>query len=370
MMLREVPAPPVTKAAAAPDGGPRDSSQPIELNRVVDGVAGGGPADEGDFHELLAQEMTAVGKLPGPGLAAAAPPAGAGAIVPAGGKSLPLPVAADPRALLGSPAPGTGQAEPAPALPSVARLASAGAQPVGLPPAATPPTAGDDSTASPLSVVVPRGGPAREGNSPPGPEQPTLASELGARSRGPTPAAAETSHALEAGALSNATSSSLRADASTAAPARVQPGPVPSWTLEQPMRTSEWGSALGERVTWMTRQDVPVAQLRLNPPELGPLEVRIAVNNSEASIHFGVQHAAVRDAVDSAVPRLREMLANAGLQLVDVDVSGHDARRGAAHPTHWERAEGAADPSLPPAAEPVDARVALRAHTGFIDSYV
>ena len=55
--------------------------------------------------------------------------------------------------------------------------------------------------------------------------------------------------------------------------------------------------------------------------ELGPVDVRINVNGEQANIQFTSQHAAVREALESSVGRLREMLESSGLNLADVGVS-------------------------------------------------
>lgn len=101
--------------------------------------------------------------------------------------------------------------------------------------------------------------------------------------------------------------------------------------LDQPIGTlplhvthPNWGAQLGDSVRWMTGQQMQMADLRLNPPELGMLEVRIQINSGDqTSITFSSPHAAVRDAVEQALPRLRDMLDASGVQLGDVNVSQH-----------------------------------------------
>ena len=63
------------------------------------------------------------------------------------------------------------------------------------------------------------------------------------------------------------------------------------------------------------------AEIRLNPAHLGPLEVRIQIQNDQANINFTAQHGMVREALEAAIPRLREMLGESGLQLNNVTVS-------------------------------------------------
>ena len=63
------------------------------------------------------------------------------------------------------------------------------------------------------------------------------------------------------------------------------------------------------------------AEIRLTPAELGPLRVQVAVDDGAAHVTFHAQHAVTRDAIEQALPRLREMLAESGLSLGQADVS-------------------------------------------------
>ncbi len=98
--------------------------------------------------------------------------------------------------------------------------------------------------------------------------------------------------------------------------------------LPEPMRTPQWNDGLATRITWMASNQVHKAELRLNPPELGPLEVRVAVQQDETRVVFTASNAAAREAVEAALPRLRELMGTTGLNLVQVDVSaqGEDSR--------------------------------------------
>lgn len=84
--------------------------------------------------------------------------------------------------------------------------------------------------------------------------------------------------------------------------------------------SAEWGGAVGDKVLWMASQSRQVAELHLNPPNLGPLEVRLTINNDQASAMFVSHHAAVREAIEAALPRLREMLADNGIMLGNTTV--------------------------------------------------
>lgn len=89
-----------------------------------------------------------------------------------------------------------------------------------------------------------------------------------------------------------------------------------------------WGGAIADRVMWMVQGEQQFAKLQLNPPNLGPLEVRISVHQDQTSVSFLAQHAAVREALEAALPRLREMFDQQSLQLVRADVSDPGAQQG------------------------------------------
>jgi flagellar hook-length control protein FliK len=85
--------------------------------------------------------------------------------------------------------------------------------------------------------------------------------------------------------------------------------------------TPQWSQAVGDKVLWLAAQNVSSAEIRLDPPELGPMQVRVSVNQDQASVTFTSPHPAVREALDQQLNRLREMFSEQGLNLVNVDVS-------------------------------------------------
>lgn len=96
--------------------------------------------------------------------------------------------------------------------------------------------------------------------------------------------------------------------------------PLPALPVAPRVGSAEWGGAVGEKVVWMANQSHQVAELHLNPPNLGPLEVRLTISNDQASALFVSHHFAVREAIEAALPRLREMLADNGITLGNVSV--------------------------------------------------
>jgi len=100
-------------------------------------------------------------------------------------------------------------------------------------------------------------------------------------------------------------------------------GEKPVLSLDTPMSHSRWGQDFNQRVQWVVKQSMSGAQIRLNPQHMGPVEVRIQVNNDQTTISFTAQHGATREAIDAALPRLREMLSQQDVNVVDVNVSQH-----------------------------------------------
>ncbi len=82
-----------------------------------------------------------------------------------------------------------------------------------------------------------------------------------------------------------------------------------------------WETNLGSRLQMFIGKNVQSAEIRLDPPDLGVLEIKIKIINDIANVQITSPHAQVRDALETAVPRLREMFADSGVSLGDVNVS-------------------------------------------------
>ncbi len=76
----------------------------------------------------------------------------------------------------------------------------------------------------------------------------------------------------------------------------------------------------------MTQKGLETGSLRVSPEHLGPVEVNISVQNGDASVWFAANHPDTRAALEQALPRLREMFANQGMNLADSGVSRQSHR--------------------------------------------
>jgi flagellar hook-length control protein FliK len=135
--------------------------------------------------------------------------------------------------------------------------------------------------------------------------------------------------AAEMQSADSRTATSSVSDATPLTPLGQSPSPLvvkPAAALVElalPTRLGDpgWQEGLSGRVSMMVNQRIGVATIRMNPPELGPIEVKVNLNHDQASVQF-VSHAAqVRDALEQSIPRHREMLAQSGFTLVDSQVS-------------------------------------------------
>ena len=85
--------------------------------------------------------------------------------------------------------------------------------------------------------------------------------------------------------------------------------------------TAEFGQGVADRVSLMMDGNLTSAKLQVNPPPLGPIEVRIAVQGGHAQVWLSSHSAVTRDALESSSPKLREMLGSQGFSQVSVDIS-------------------------------------------------
>ena len=101
----------------------------------------------------------------------------------------------------------------------------------------------------------------------------------------------------------------------TAAPT---PQNTPSITAH--LHDSKWSQQLSDRVLWLARGDVQNAQINITPAHLGPIQISLSLNGEQMTAHFVSANQEVRQALEDALPRLREMLAGAGINLGQANV--------------------------------------------------
>ena len=91
-------------------------------------------------------------------------------------------------------------------------------------------------------------------------------------------------------------------------------------------RDPRWADDFSARVSLMVRAGESTASLQLTPVDLGPVEVNVTVKDSNATIHFGASQADTRALIEASLPKLRELLASQGFNLMDASVSSGFSR--------------------------------------------
>jgi flagellar hook-length control protein FliK len=103
-------------------------------------------------------------------------------------------------------------------------------------------------------------------------------------------------------------------------PETVHKEPPVSRELRAPVGSPAFTRQLSDEITWMMQQGRDAVSIKLSPEQLGPIEVRISIRESDATVWFGAAQAETRSAIEQSLPRLREMLSAQGLMLSDAGV--------------------------------------------------
>lgn len=104
-----------------------------------------------------------------------------------------------------------------------------------------------------------------------------------------------------------------------------------------PIHQAEGQKQVAEKIRWMVGARVTAAEIRLDPPELGSMQIRINMVGETASVNFVVQSAQARDVLAQTEPQLKDMLSEQGLDLGESFVSTQDEDN-----SDGENGEGAA----------------------------
>nr|WP_057924586.1 flagellar hook-length control protein FliK [Burkholderia ambifaria] len=135
-------------------------------------------------------------------------------------------------------------------------------------------------------------------------------------------AAGETASPAADASVAAATAAAAAAQANVAtAPAASSIAAANAHVLAPHVGTADWTDALSQKVVFLSNAHQQSAELTLNPPDLGPLQVVLRVADNHAHALFVSQHAQVRDAVEAALPKLREAMEAGGLGLGSATVS-------------------------------------------------
>jgi len=100
-----------------------------------------------------------------------------------------------------------------------------------------------------------------------------------------------------------------------------------SHNLPTPLHSSQWGQDFSNRVVWIARNEQQSAQININPAHLGPIQINLSLQGDQMSASFISAHSEVRQAIEEAMPRLRDMLSGSGIALGDTSVGAQLAQQ-------------------------------------------
>lgn len=109
--------------------------------------------------------------------------------------------------------------------------------------------------------------------------------------------------------------------------------PLITQSLQSPLvlTREQAGEEVHERINMMMAKNLKYVDIRLDPPELGKLHIKLSINQDQASVQFTVNNHQTRDIIEQAMPRLREMLQQQGLQLAQSSVQQDNSQQSSGH---------------------------------------
>lgn len=93
------------------------------------------------------------------------------------------------------------------------------------------------------------------------------------------------------------------------------------------LHDSRASSELNEKIAVMVNKDIQTATIRLDPAELGSMQIKLVIQNDQANVVIHTQNHHSRDLLDQSMPRLREMLQQQGIALGDSQVQADSGRQ-------------------------------------------
>jgi flagellar hook-length control protein FliK len=95
--------------------------------------------------------------------------------------------------------------------------------------------------------------------------------------------------------------------------------------IDTALGSTGWGDAFQQKIVWLVDRQQQHAELHVNPPHLGPIEITLNLGEEATHIAFTSPHAAVREAIEASLPELRTALGEKGLALGQASV-GSDSQ--------------------------------------------
>lgn len=82
----------------------------------------------------------------------------------------------------------------------------------------------------------------------------------------------------------------------------------------------DFAESIKEKVMVLVNQKLRQVDIRLDPPELGSMQVRVNLQNEVAAVSFVVQNQQAKEALEQHMPKLKDMLNESGVNVGDANV--------------------------------------------------
>lgn len=138
--------------------------------------------------------------------------------------------------------------------------------------------------------------------------------------------------------------------------------------VSTPVTSPGWTEDLGNKVSMLIGKELSSAELVLTPPSLGRVEVQLTVAGDQTSAVFVAATPAARDALEQALPKLRDFLADAGINLSQATVGGESSRDGGRQDGPPQRQSGGGDIAVS-GRDGAAAAAVLRRVDGMVDTF-
>lgn len=90
----------------------------------------------------------------------------------------------------------------------------------------------------------------------------------------------------------------------------------------------DFANEVKEKVMVMINQRIKQLEIRLDPPELGSMQVKVNLQNEQAAVSFVVQNQQAKEAIEQNINKLRDMLSESGVDVGEANIEQRDAKTG------------------------------------------
>ncbi|CDZ79106.1 Flagellar hook-length control protein [Legionella massiliensis] len=134
--------------------------------------------------------------------------------------------------------------------------------------------------------------------------------------------------------------------------------------LKTNITSSDWSEQFNQQIIWLGQQKIKTAIIKLNPEDLGPIEVKIDLVKDETKLNIRTDTPEVGNLIEQAIPRLREMMTLQGLNLLEVNIESNANQRHSSQQEYTPRSIKESEGDNP---SPVEERTKIS--TGLIDYF-